>query len=78
MTTVAKFLLLFVGDLRLYETSNISFSLTNTGDSSVEFNIAISDGHVDISVQTGSLDSGEIYNGVVMVTPTSLQTQWVY
>lgn len=75
MTTVAKFLLLFVGDLRLYETSNISFSLTNTGDSSVEFNIAISDGHVDISVQTGSLDSGEIYNGVVMVTPTSLQTQ---
>lgn len=75
MTTVAKFLLLFVGDLRLYETSNISFSLTNTGDSSVEFNIAISDGHVDISVQTGSLDSGEIYNGVVMLTPTSLQTQ---
>ena len=75
MTTVAKFLLLFVGDLRLYETSNISFSLTNTGDSSVEFNIAISDGHVDISVQTGSLDSGEIYNGIVMVTPTSLQTQ---
>ena len=75
MTTVANFLLLFVGDLRLYETSNISFSLTNTGDSSVEFNIAISDGHVDISVQTGSLDSGEIYNGVVMVTPTSLQTQ---
>ncbi|XP_078333510.1 uncharacterized protein LOC111100854 isoform X2 [Crassostrea virginica] len=64
-----------LGDLRLYETSNISFSLTNTGDSSVEFNIAISDGHVDISVQTGSLDSGEIYNGVVMVTPTSLQTQ---
>lgn len=76
MATVAKIVSDFVvGDLRLYETSNISFSLTNTGDSSVEFNITISDGHVDMSVQTGSLDSGEVYNGVVMVTPTSLQTQ---
>ena len=77
MMTVAKIIVSYfvVDDLRLYETSNISFSLTNTGDSSVEFNITFSDGHVDMSVQTGSLDSGEVCNGVVMVTPTSLQTQ---
>nr|XP_022288711.1 von Willebrand factor A domain-containing protein 7-like [Crassostrea virginica] len=63
------------GDLRLYEASNISFLLTNTGDVSVQFVVTISNGTADVSIQKGNLDGKEIYNGLVTITPNSLETQ---
>ena len=67
--------LYFLGDLRLYEASNISFLLTNTGDVSVQFVVTISNGTADVSIQKGNLDGKEIYNGLVTITPNSLETQ---
>jgi hypothetical protein len=57
------------GDLRLRESRNISFSLTNYGDSASRFTIVVSDGYRNISVQSDNLEVGEVYNGVVLVTP---------
>lgn len=67
-------ILWLIGDLRLNEGTNISFSLTNTGDSTAEFIITISDGDTTIDVQTGFLQAGQIYEAVVMVTPDSLKS----
>lgn len=61
-------------DLRLHESSNISFSLTNTGESLLDFVITISGGFSDVIVQRGSLDGGAVYDGEVAITPTSLKT----
>lgn len=61
-------------NLRLHDASNITFSLTNTGESLLDFVITISDGYSDVSVQRGSLDGGKVYDGMVTITPTSLQT----
>lgn len=63
-----------LGYLRLNEGTNISFSLTNNGDSTADFIITISDGSTNIDVQTGILESGQIYQAVVMVTPDSLKS----
>ncbi|XP_061178318.1 uncharacterized protein LOC133186947 [Saccostrea echinata] len=62
-----------LGQLRLNESTNISFSLTNTGDSTVNFMITVSNGKTNITVQPGNLSSGEVYNAVAMLTPDSLQ-----
>ncbi|XP_055995684.1 uncharacterized protein LOC125647200 isoform X2 [Ostrea edulis] len=62
-----------LGDLRLGESRNISFSLENTGDSTSRFIIAVSNDKSNISVQSDVLGAGEIYNAVVMVTPETLQ-----
>lgn len=64
----------FEGNLRLNEASNISFSLTNTGESLIVFVITISDGNTDVKVQRDSLYGGDVYNDVVEVIPNSLQT----
>ncbi|XP_034329464.2 uncharacterized protein [Magallana gigas] len=63
-----------LGDLRLNETSNISFSLTNTGESLIVFVITISDGNTDLKIQQDSLYGGDVYSDVVEVIPNSLQT----
>lgn len=73
-TSVKLRVLPVLGDLRLNEGTNISFSLTNTGDSTAEFIITISDGDTTIDVQTGFLQAGQIYEAVVMVTPDSLKS----
>ncbi|XP_062573736.1 von Willebrand factor A domain-containing protein 7-like [Saccostrea cucullata] len=62
-----------LGQLRLNESTNITFTLTNTGDSSVNFMITVSNGKTNITVQPGNLSAGEIYTAVAMVTPDSLQ-----
>lgn len=64
----------FEGNLRLNEASNISFSLTNTGESLIVFVITISDGNTDVKVQQDSLYGGDVYTDVVEVIPNSLQT----
>lgn len=64
----------FEGNLRLNEASNISFSLTNTGESLIVFVITISDGNTDVKVQRDSLYGGDVYTDVVKVIPNSLQT----
>lgn len=63
-----------LGDLRLHDASNITFSLTNIGEDLLDFVITITDGYSDISVQRGSLDGGKVYGGIITITPTSLQT----
>lgn len=73
-TSVQLRVLPVLGALRLNEGTNISFSLTNTGDSTAEFIITISDGDTTIDVQTGILKTGQIYEAVVMVTPDSLKS----
>lgn len=65
---------LLLGDLRLHDASNITFSLTNIGEDLLDFVITITDGYSDISVQRGSLDGGKVYGGIITITPTSLQT----
>lgn len=62
------------GDLRLNEASNISFSLTNTGENLIVFVITIFDGNTDVKIQRDSLYSGDVYTDVVEVIPNSLQT----
>lgn len=64
----------FEGNLRLHEASNISFSLTNTGESLIVFVITISDGNTDVKVQRDSLYGGDVHTDVVEVIPNSLQT----
>ncbi|XP_078333516.1 von Willebrand factor A domain-containing protein 7-like isoform X2 [Crassostrea virginica] len=62
------------GDLRMNEQTNISFSLTNTGDSTEDFIVTISKGKESVDVQTGRLEAGQVYNAVVGVTPDSLNS----
>lgn len=60
------------------EQTNISFSLTNTGDSTEDFIVTISKGKESVDVQTGRLEAGQVYNAVVGVTPDSLNSMRVY
>ena len=60
------------------EQTNISFSLTNTGDSIEDFIVTISKGKESVDVQTGRLEAGQVYNAVVGVTPDSLNSMRVY
>ncbi|XP_062573737.1 von Willebrand factor A domain-containing protein 7-like [Saccostrea cucullata] len=62
-----------LGQLRLNGSTNITFTLTNTGDSTVIFMITVSNGKTNITVQPGNLSAGEKYSAIVMVTPDSLQ-----
>ncbi|XP_062573733.1 von Willebrand factor A domain-containing protein 7-like [Saccostrea cucullata] len=65
-----------LGDLRLNEGRNISFTLINTGNTTVNFKITVLNkkSTTNISVQSKSLDAGEIYSGAVSITPRSLNT----
>ena len=60
------------------EQTNISFSLTNTGDSTEDFTVTISNGKESVDVQTGRLEAGQVYNAVVGITPDSLNSMRVY